>query len=46
MLKKDIYQTLSQYYDTYQIYQILQKETGFTKNQLFLCVEIKSITKD
>jgi release factor glutamine methyltransferase len=46
MKKQEIYQQLSQYYDNNQITELLLKETGFTKNQLFLCKEIEKINQE
>ncbi len=45
MKKLIIQQILSEYFDKYQIDQILQKLTGFTKNQLFFCEELDDITE-
>lgn len=46
MKKQGIYQQLSKYYDNYQITELLQKETDFTKNQLFLCEKIDTLTQE
>jgi len=37
MNKVEIYHILEQYFDSYQISELLQKQTGFSKSQLFLC---------
>lgn len=44
MLKQEIYSQLSDYFDNYQISEILSQHTGFTKNQLFFCEEIKNFS--
>jgi len=41
MIKQEIYSQLSDYFDNYQIWEILLKHTGFTKNQLFFCEQIE-----
>ena len=46
MKKNEIYQQLSQYYDNYQITELLLKETDFTKNQLFLYEELEFLNKE
>lgn len=46
MKTHEVYQQLWNYYNQYQITQILEKETGLSKSQLFLCETIKSINID
>ena len=45
MKKQDIYKILGKYFDNYQISQILQKQTGLSKSQLFLCKSIDTINE-
>jgi release factor glutamine methyltransferase len=40
MQKTQIYQVLWKYFDQYQISQLLQKQTGLSKSQLFLCTSL------
>lgn len=42
MNKQDIYKILGKYFDSYQISELLQKQTGFSKSQLFLCSSLPS----
>ncbi len=44
MKKVNLQKLLSEYFDSYQIDQILQKITGFTKNQLFFCDKIETVS--
>lgn len=44
MLKQEIYSKLLDYFDSYQIWEILTKHTGFTKNQLFFCEQIENFS--
>lgn len=45
MKKQDIFQELSKYFDNYQISELLQKQTGLSQSQLFLCSELINIDK-
>ncbi len=40
MQKKQIYKILWNYFDDYQVWKIIEKYTGLSKNQLFFCEEI------
>ena len=46
MIKQEIYSQLSDYFDNYQIWEILLKHTGFTKNQLFFCEQIENFSRE
>jgi hypothetical protein len=41
--KKNIYKVLEDYFDTYQISELLLKQTGLSKSQLFLCSDLPNI---
>jgi hypothetical protein len=43
--KQVIYKSLEDYFNAYQISELLQKQTGLSKSQLFLCLEIQNIDK-
>lgn len=43
MDKQYIYQILGKYFDQYQISQLIEKQTGLLKSQLFLCNSIEKI---
>jgi hypothetical protein len=43
MEKLYIYQILERYFDNYQISQLIEKQTGLSKSQLFLCNSIEKI---
>ncbi len=41
--KKIIYKTLEEYFDPYQISELLQKQTDLSKSQLFLCLDLPNV---